>query len=332
MKLLAILLVFSAVFVGVVHGLTTRAVCDTELGCGAGCHHACPFGFPCRSAADCLSESCTGGYCDIGRASTSPGSASSAATPQNQAWELPDLKDGLKSLNIVQEGYGQDNRAVVPDPSGGGKQVLKVSYPMGSYNPAGSISGGTRFYAKPADVSTATVLSLEYQVYFPLGFEFVKGGRLPGIYGGRTACYGGDNHNDCFSTRYYWRKGGVGEIYVYVNSADQVDAFCEVPPLSTCNGAYGNSIGRGAFSFKAGSWQSVVQRITLNTPGKADGRVQVFSNGQEVIDFDKIVWRDAEDIKFEGIVFESFFGGADASWATPKDQTIYFRGLSMHWE
>lgn len=111
-----------------------------------------------------------------------------------------------------------------------------------------------------------------------------------------------------------------------------MDAFCSVPPLTICNGAYGNSIGRGAFKFRPGQWQSVLQRITLNTPGKADGRVQVFSNGAEVIDFAEVSWRKTAKVGFEGVEFETFFGGADSSWATPKDQYIYFKGLSMHWE
>jgi len=40
---------------------------------------------------------------------------------------------------------------------------------------------------------------LEYQVFFPENFPWVKGGKLPGIIGGRTGCGGGDDANDCFS-------------------------------------------------------------------------------------------------------------------------------------
>ena len=42
--------------------------------------------------------------------------------------------------------------------------------------------GGTQFYAKP--FSGADELTLEYEVYFSSGFDFVKGGKLPGFFGG----------------------------------------------------------------------------------------------------------------------------------------------------
>jgi hypothetical protein len=60
-------------------------------------------------------------------------------------------------------------------------------------------------YAKPLDLSKANYIVFEYQVLFPRGFDFVKGGKLPGIYGGREGCSGGDAAKDCFSTRYMVR-------------------------------------------------------------------------------------------------------------------------------
>ncbi|KAJ3293384.1 hypothetical protein HK104_004513 [Borealophlyctis nickersoniae] len=305
-------------------------------GCGAGCAHACPFGFPCVTNADCLSKSCTAGYCDVGApvkfGSPSPAKPPTSDTPSENAWSMPDFKDGLNDLNIVHDSYGQDLRKVVPDPAGTGLQVLQIMYPAGSYNPSGSPRGGSGFYAAPIDLSKAKSVAFEFQMYFPAGFDFVKGGKLPGLYGGRTGCSGGDPATDCFSTRFMFRSAGVAEIYLYVEDALQVDAFCKVPPVSVCNPQYGNSIGRGAWSWQTGKWQKVMQRITLNTPGKPDGRVQVFFNGQSVLDFSQVVWRATPNIGFVGIEFETFFGGADSSWATPKDQYIYFKGLSITWQ
>ena len=76
------------------------------------------------------------------------------------------------------------------------------SYPQGSVNPQGSIEGGMGLYANPVPrLDSATQVMLQYQVFFPVGFNFVKGGKLPGIYGGRTGCSGGSDAKDCFSTR-----------------------------------------------------------------------------------------------------------------------------------
>ncbi|KAI9102709.1 hypothetical protein DFS34DRAFT_683685 [Phlyctochytrium arcticum] len=330
-------------FGALVRAAVTPTTCDPDLGCGAGCSYACPFGFPCDTPKDCLSGSCTGGFCDTGK--------SAVKTPTtSHTWELTTMDKSLSGFQITKDTYGETNRAVVKDPAGTGQDVLRILYPANSFNPSGRPRGGTGFYAQPLDLTAAKVVSFEFQIYFAPGFNFVKGGKLPGLYGipvvgghffflaskqwlgGRESCSGGDPATDCFSTRYMFRTKGAGEVYLYVNADTQVDAFCKIPPLTVCNGDYGNSVGRGAFTFKTGQWQSLLQRITLNTPGKADGRVQVMYNGQEVIDFNQVNWRSKKNVGFLGLEFETFFGGADKTWATPKDQFVYFKGLSIHWE
>ncbi|KAG5640942.1 hypothetical protein DXG03_006598, partial [Asterophora parasitica] len=46
---------------------------------------------------------------------------------------------------------------------------------------------------------------------------------------------------------------------------------------------YGASVGRGAFKFAPGKWTTVSQCIKLNSVGKADGEMELFTNGQSVI-------------------------------------------------
>ena len=65
-----------------------------------------------------------------------------------------------------------------------GVQSMQAHYPAGSYKPSASPRGGISFYAPgPADVdlTTAKEATLSYSVLFPSGFEFVKGGKLPGL-------------------------------------------------------------------------------------------------------------------------------------------------------
>ena len=69
---------------------------------------------------------------------------------------------------------------------------LQVLYPKGSINPGNSPQGGTEFYARPLDITRAVNASLEYSVFFPVDFDFVKGGKLPGLYGGHKGCSGGN--------------------------------------------------------------------------------------------------------------------------------------------
>lgn len=60
-------------------------------------------------------------------------------------------------------------------------------------------------------------LTLKYDIKMKENYEFVKGGKLPGLFGGATSCSGGANAADlgCFSTRLMWRRDGDAELYLY---------------------------------------------------------------------------------------------------------------------
>jgi hypothetical protein len=88
------------------------------------------------------------------------------------------LNDGtLRPHNVAQS----DTRTYVKY---NGISSLKAHYPAGSWNPQGNPKGGLSFYAPgPADVNleTAQEVIFSYSVLFPEGFDFVKGGKLPGL-------------------------------------------------------------------------------------------------------------------------------------------------------
>ena len=61
---------------------------------------------------------------------------------------------------------------------------MQAHYPAGSYNFGHEPRGGFSFYAPgPSDVNltTAKEATFGYSVYFPDDFQFVKGGKLPGL-------------------------------------------------------------------------------------------------------------------------------------------------------
>ena len=92
--------------------------------------------------------------------------------------------------------------------------LLQLSYPANSINPGSDPVGGADFYATPLPLDQARNVTLEYSVYFPQDFNWVYGGKLPGLYGGHETCSGGDAATSCFSTRLMWRPGGAGELYL----------------------------------------------------------------------------------------------------------------------
>lgn len=65
-----------------------------------------------------------------------------------------------------------------------GKNAMQAHYPQGSYNFQHNPPGGISFYASgPAnvDLTTAKEATLGYSVFFPDGFDFNLGGKLPGL-------------------------------------------------------------------------------------------------------------------------------------------------------
>lgn len=67
----------------------------------------------------------------------------------------------------------------------GGYTALRSHYPAGSWRPGSDgPRGGISFYApgpESVDLTTAQEATFGYSVMFPDGFDFVKGGKLPGL-------------------------------------------------------------------------------------------------------------------------------------------------------
>ncbi|KAJ6500730.1 hypothetical protein C8R45DRAFT_1092803 [Mycena sanguinolenta] len=168
--------------------------------------------------------------------------------------------------------------------------VFQLRYPKGSVNPAAQPVGGAQFYAAPLDLTQAKVATLSYSVFFPADFDWVNCGKLPGLYGGRQSCSGGDAATDCFSTRLMWRPKGAGELYLYAPKDKQTASLCN-DPQSDCNAQYGLSVGRGSFFWLAGGWTTVTQVVRLNTPGHQDGGFALYVNGERKICREDIYYR-----------------------------------------
>jgi hypothetical protein len=134
------------------------------------------------------------------------GTPAPAATPDTLAGFLG---NGLACEHA--RSFGLDRSKLLTDPTAPGGRVLRVTYPKGSASPTvgrvdNAPAGGAQAYLRlPRPVDT---LTLRYQVRFPPRFDFVKGGKLPGLFGGAGGS-GGEHYADGFSTRYMWRTGAT---------------------------------------------------------------------------------------------------------------------------
>ncbi len=214
--------------------------------------------------------------------------------------------------------WGLQNMQVIPDPEGQFTKILRVSYPAGSASPAVARKteaplGGAQFYAN-LNITPQTALRLSYYVRFSKNFDFVKGGKLPGLFGGKGNSGGKiPNGEDGFSTRFMWRRKGDGEVYAYLPTSKK----------------YGTSIGRGNWRFDVGKWHHIEQEVVLNQPTQKNGRIRVWFDGKQVLDENDLTFRRVDRLKVEGLFFSTFFGGDDPSWATPRDVYIDFADFSV---
>ena len=196
--------------------------------------------------------------------------------------------------------------------------AMQVFYPKGSYSPGADDAprGGAGFVAEFGTGRGLERACLTYQVRFQDDFYFKKGGKLPGLYGGRAPT-GGDevSGENGFTTRLMWRSLGAGEAYAYVVNKP---------------GDYGLSVGRGAWQFQPGKWHTIQQEVVLNDPGAADGKLRVWVDGRHVIDTGELVYRTEPGVTIDGLIFQTFFGGGDPSWASPKDQSAQFADFKIY--
>ena len=204
--------------------------------------------------------------------------------------------------------WGTEQVSPIPD-------GVRVAFEQGSVNSADKQAppGGAGLeWPLPGQAASRC---LSYEVSFAPGFDFAKGGKLPGL-------FGGDAPRGCtpaalaagFSARLMWRTGGAGELYLYAPGR---------------NTRCGDSIDRGAWQFTPGRWTAIAEEVALNTPGRSDGRIRIWVDGRKVIDRADLTLRETSGVGVDGLLFATFFGGNDPSWASPKAQSIEFRRFAV---
>lgn len=217
------------------------------------------------------------------------------------------VQDSIKgSANLTNKAYSNEIKDIT------------VHYPAGSYDPGSMVRlglpyGGIEFKSRLKQPGRECLI-LTYELKFDRNFNFVKGGKLPGLYGG-TGNTGGKipNGHDGFSTRYIWKENGVGAIYAYL------------PTSKT----WGTAIGLGSWTFSVGRWHVLEQLVKLNTPGRADGVISIWYDKKLVHSETGLIFRDTKDLTIDGLLFSTFFGGNNASFATPASTNIQFRNFVM---
>ncbi|KIJ18898.1 polysaccharide lyase family 14 protein [Paxillus involutus ATCC 200175] len=246
-------------------------------------------------------------------------------------WSLSQghIQNGGSDIAFVNDPFPNDPTPGSPGGTSFPGPVLQVTYPAGSYSEG---SGGAQWYSlwNTTDGSSFNSMVLSYEIAFDSSFQWVQGGKLPGLRGGSDVygCSGGvePNGTDCFSTRLMWRKNGAGEVYAYMLTPNNLCSDNNI----LCNSDYGVSISRGSFGFAAGQWSRVTLLVQMNNPPDvANGNVVFYFNDVLALTQSNLQFRSATDVDIGGIFFSTFFGGSDSSWATPQTVHTYYRNFQL---
>jgi hypothetical protein len=238
-------------------------------------------------------------------------------------WNSPKFSNGVKE--------GQQRVSIIEGDEAFAGRSLAVSYPKGKHGPQKTGAQWQLEFEGHEDVT------VEYRVKFGDGFDFVRGGKLPGLAGG-AANTGGNipNGTDGFSARMHWRTAGsegsrltpnVANIaqYIYHPDANQGDDF------NWDDGPTGKWE-----RFAAGKWYHLKHRIKMNTPGKNgqpglnDGIIQAWLDEKMALNRTGVRFRDIGSLKIDALYFSTFFGGSGSRWNTTANETIFFDDFKIY--
>jgi len=224
---------------------------------------------------------------------------------QNIIFEQSFNSNWLNSWNIESSRQWWFNNIEVID------DYLKVNYPALSYKPSAQIVWWAWFIKKLN--TTWNDYTLSYDIKFDEDFDFVKWGKLPGLCWWSCPTWSEDR-NSWFSTRFMWRTNGDTEIYAYIADKET---------------GYWTSFGRWNARFETNKWYNISQRIKLNDIWTSNWIIEYFINWEKVFSKTWLNITNNPDVKIDAILFSTFFGGWDNSWATPKNTNTYFKNFKV---
>lgn len=219
-------------------------------------------------------------------------------------------------------------------------ESLKMTCAPGSWG----MDSGTGFHALPFLGFPNEHMAYEYAVFFEDDFEWVKGGKLPGIAFGRgdETASGGEWKRDAGSMRVMWRERGQAIGYLYLPTEIAKNGKRDGTILAQSNDfkeaadrALGKPAGidlffhkRAGLRLKRGAWNTIRIEVKLNDPGKRNGLLRLTVNGQ-TRDLDDVVYRKSADIKINMVLTQVFFGGGSREWCAKKKETVSLKDFKV---
>ena len=232
-------------------------------------------------------------------------------------WNAPPWDNGV--------GEGRVEIVEGAEAFGGSGSALAVHYPADSFGVRGT---GAQWQLELEEEYEELVVS--YRVKFRDGFDFVRGGKLPGLAGGSapTGSAPADGVRG-WTGRLMWRTDFTGTSGSPAQTTS--DAISYAKHLDSGfdqdgrqeDQVYWEDDANQRIVLESGAWYQIKQHVRMNTPGEADGILQIWLDGVLVLDQNNLRFRSIADLKIDQMFFSTFFGGG-SSWRTSKDEVVFF--------
>jgi hypothetical protein len=220
--------------------------------------------------------------------------------------------------------------------------------------PKGCVGTSCAFQVKsllPMALESAT---LSYKVKFGPKFDWVRGGKLPGLCGARclTGCKEVTGL-DGWSSRNMWRpcvwppehptkalkcKGGKLAAYVYHMFKDHWcgDDFVFESPAFAAKATDGKDFS--FFQPDPEKWYTIQTHVRMNTAGDpgdpteflTNGVLRTWLDGELVVDKTEMAWRQFNNVTIDTMYFSVFYGGSNPTFEAKKDETIRFADFKIY--
>jgi hypothetical protein len=213
---------------------------------------------------------------------------------------------------------------------------LYLDFPANSLGPS---EGGTHWPTYLPEKYDEIYVS--YDIMFMPGFEFQRGGKIPGVAGGSISSNLDKPTGYDGFIAYLMFKGNRPVFYIYYPDAN-------IPQYGATWGwgeTYSSSdfspsqtqfdYASGSVSFETGVWHNLTYRVVLNTVkpsggGNYDGILEAWFDGKLVMEISHILFRHTTDLKIEKLTMQAFFGGGDDSWRNPIWEWIKLDNIMLY--
>jgi len=257
-----------------------------------------------------------------------------------------------EKLNLLFGVTGPDSTlSIVND---GGEKVLRILYrkntaSTGTWPNKSTYAGFQAAVSIPKknrpkeDINNPQEVTLEYSIKFEDDFQWVIGGKLPGLAGGDVPnggeFIGKGRLANGFSARFVWHViSGKPGILPYIYHPGRAGKYGQKvygagPLLSKVQPAksFSERNHNKMMVIQKNKWYKIKQTIKANTPNKSNGTMKVWVDDTLTASIGGLKYiADGKNYRVDRIFFSTFYGGSGAAYAPKQDTHTRMKNIRVY--